>query len=124
MVDGEYKLFDQDYMIAVCWRRLAYQPKLINDMDMTLLDHEYAELTYMRNGISYHEAHLKANETANFKAKVLDFEKSHKLRGKPLNSAKYLDQHPELMKADSKKSEDIHSEPQKAEAERGTPKSR
>lgn len=51
--------FSPDYDMAQSWQRLR-SGENIQEHDLTLLKHELAEEGYMRGGLSYEEAHIKA----------------------------------------------------------------
>uniref|UniRef100_A0AAU2VPU1 Uncharacterized protein n=1 Tax=Streptomyces sp. NBC_00008 TaxID=2903610 RepID=A0AAU2VPU1_9ACTN len=62
--------FDADAEIADAWIRLRSANSIPEDH--VLLEHELAELNYLRNhpGSTYQEAHRVANETYNWQTKV------------------------------------------------------
>jgi len=68
--DIEVKRFDVDPDIAEAWIRLRAGRHLPEDV--VLLEHELAELTYMREhpGCTYNEAHDAANERHDWSAQV------------------------------------------------------
>ncbi len=54
--------FDPDYNQAVSWQRLTDGTD-IQEEDLVLLNHEYAELSFMeQEGLNYIKAHVKASE--------------------------------------------------------------
>ena len=53
------KRFDPDYDMAVSWQRLI-DGKNIQEMDFVLLRHEIVECDLMAQGLSYGQAHDKA----------------------------------------------------------------
>lgn len=62
----EPERFDADYNMAVSWQRLI-EGKGIKPQDLTLLKHEYLELTLMKyKGLTYREAHDFANSKHNY----------------------------------------------------------
>lgn len=76
--DGEIKRFDGSFPIAESWRRLAFEPKLIQKHDITLLHHEIYERKLMAQGLSQKEAHEKASKKYNYPKEVEEFyEKLH-----------------------------------------------
>ena len=76
--DGEIKRFDESFPIAESWRRLAFEPKLIQKHDITLLEHEIYERKLMAKGYSQQEAHIKASEKYNYPKEVAEFYESLK----------------------------------------------
>ncbi|MEG1862970.1 MAG: phage minor capsid protein [Oscillospiraceae bacterium] len=64
-LDGEYKYFDADYMIAQSWQRLI-DGKNIKAHDLTLLKHEILEKELIATGLNQSQAHLKASEIYNY----------------------------------------------------------
>lgn len=63
LIDG-VRRFDPDYEMAQSWQRLI--DGNINEQDMVLLKHEYAELRYMEKGLTQNEAHIKASHRYDF----------------------------------------------------------
>ena len=81
--DGEIKRFDESFAIAESWRRLAFEPNLIQKHDITLLKHEIYERQLMVKGISQKEAHEQASKKYNYPSEVEAFYQSlqhHKIR--------------------------------------------
>lgn len=66
---GGYGRFDPSYHMAVSWQRLI-DGKNIEDMDITLLKHEYLELTLVKNGYSQDQAHIQASKKHNYAAQT------------------------------------------------------
>lgn len=63
---GTMKRFDPDYDQAQVWQRLV-EGNNIKKSDITMLKHEYMELTIMKEtGCTYEEAHNQANEVYNW----------------------------------------------------------
>lgn len=63
---GTLKRFDPDYDQSQAWQRLV-EGKNIKESDITMLRHEYMELTIMKEtGCTYEEAHNQANEVYNW----------------------------------------------------------
>ena len=62
--------FFPDYEIAQSWQRLTDANMEIQKHDLILLQHEYLESEYMKQGLSQAEAHKKAEEKFNY-AKAL-----------------------------------------------------
>lgn len=61
--DGGLKRFDPDFDQAQAWQRLI-EGKNIWDSDIVMLQHEFTELSIMRDtGCTYEEAHRVANES-------------------------------------------------------------
>ena len=56
----ELERFVPDFDMAVSWQRLI-DGRNIREMDITLLNHELHELNLMAQGVSFSEAHLKAD---------------------------------------------------------------
>ena len=63
--NGELEYFFPDYEIAQSWQRLMDDNMKIQPHDLILLEHEYAELSFMKDGMTQHEAHKKAEELYN-----------------------------------------------------------
>ena len=64
-IDGEKVRFTESYKIAEAWRRLQTADFLPEDL--LLLQHEYLELTLMKNlGYTYGQAHVEANKKFNW----------------------------------------------------------
>ena len=62
----EPERFEADYDMAVSWQRLI-EGKNIREMDLVLLNHEFAEYTLMHEkGLLYHEAHRQAEKLYNY----------------------------------------------------------
>lgn len=62
--NGVMERFSPDYMMAESWQRLidgSQEPH-----DITLIRHEILERTFMKNGLSQEEAHIKASEQFNY----------------------------------------------------------
>lgn len=70
------KRFDPSYDMAIAWQRLIGDKSKIRESDKILLEHEYLECQYMKQGLSYEEAHNKTNEKYNWWAKVKEEEKN------------------------------------------------
>lgn len=68
--NGKLEYFFPDYEIAQSWQRLMDANMDIQPHDLILLEHEYAEALYMKQGFSQSEAHKKAEEEFNY-AKAL-----------------------------------------------------
>lgn len=64
--------FDPSYDIAQSWQRLR-EGKSVQKHDITLLKHEAYESDLMRNGMSYEEAHEKAQERYNYAKELKKF---------------------------------------------------
>lgn len=64
--NGELEYFFPDYEIAQSWQRLMDDNMKIQPHDLILLEHEYAELSFMKDGMTQHEAHKKAEELYNY----------------------------------------------------------
>lgn len=64
-LEGGYKNFDPSYEISESIRRLR-DNKDIREQDYILLQHEALESDYMSEGMTYREAHQKANEKYNY----------------------------------------------------------
>ncbi len=58
-LSGGHRRFDPDYDMAQSWQRLR-EGKKVMPHDLILIQHEAAEAAYMKNGMSYAEAHAKA----------------------------------------------------------------
>jgi len=71
--NGEIKRFDESFAIAESWKRLAFEPKLIQKHDLTLLNHEIFERKLMAKGISQKDAHEKASQKFNYPKEVEEF---------------------------------------------------
>ena len=71
--NGKIKRFDESFPIAESWRRLAFEPKMIQKHDITLLYHEIYERKLMAQGISQKEAHKKASNKYNYTKEVVEF---------------------------------------------------
>ena len=64
-IDGEKVRFTESYKISEAWRRLQTADFLPEDL--LLLQHEYLELTLMKNlGYTYGQAHVEANKKFNW----------------------------------------------------------
>ena len=63
-IDGENKRFDPSYEISISIQRLR-DGKDIQEQDLVLIRHEALESEYMKEGLTYQEAHKKANEQFN-----------------------------------------------------------
>ena len=87
--DGEIKRFDESFPIAESWRRLAFEPKLIQKHDITLLHHEIYERKLMAQGLSQKEAHEKASKKYNYPKEVEEF--YEKLNNKKIKPWKNFD---------------------------------
>lgn len=68
--NGKLEFFFPDYEIAQSWQRLSSPNMEIQAHDLILLDHEYTEYLYMKQGMTQREAHEKAEEQFNY-AKAL-----------------------------------------------------
>ena len=64
-LEGGYKNFDPSYEISESIRRLR-DNKDVREQDYILLQHEALESDYMSEGMTYREAHQKANEKYNY----------------------------------------------------------
>ena len=62
--------FYPDYDIAQSWQRLLDVNRELKEQDILLLQHEHAELEYMKKGLSQEEAHLIASKEYNFQEVV------------------------------------------------------
>lgn len=68
-----YTYFDPDYDIAQSWQRLR-EGRNIQPHDLTLIRHEAAEAEFMAQGMSYAEAHLKAEQMGyNYAKELIEF---------------------------------------------------
>jgi len=82
MRDGREIRFDADYDQAQAWQRLS-TGQSVWDSDMIWLEHEYFELTLMReNGYTYDQAHVITNQTYNWHERVEE-EKSRRALKRP-----------------------------------------
>lgn len=70
--DG-YKRFDPDFDMAQSWQRLI-DGKNIKPCDILLLNHEFMELTLMKEGHGQIEAHRITNRTYNYQAALQEDE--------------------------------------------------
>lgn len=68
-LEGGTKRFDPDYEMGQSWQRLIDGRK-IEERDIILLNHEFLESILMDEGLSYDEAHEKAQRLYNY-AKAL-----------------------------------------------------
>ena len=62
-----YQRFDPDYEMAQSWQRLI-DGRNIKERDIVLLNHEYIESIFMKDGLSTAEAHEKAQGIYNYAA--------------------------------------------------------
>lgn len=77
----EYIRFKPDFMIACSWQRLSsHYPESIKEHDLILLEHENLEITYILEGYSQFDAHLKANSLANYQKACCEYYKTLKIR--------------------------------------------
>ena len=63
---GGVRRFDPTFQIAESWRRLAFEKENIQTHDITLINHELLEMSYINQGYSQQEAHNLANEQYNY----------------------------------------------------------
>lgn len=66
LLDGEIKRFDPSFEIAESWQRLAFDPKNIQQHDMTLLYHELMEMELIHQGYQQSEAHEITSKDYNY----------------------------------------------------------
>ena len=64
LISGKHR-FDPSYDMAQSWQRLI-SGKGIQEKDIVLLKHEYAELRYMERGLTQNQAHIKASKRYNY----------------------------------------------------------
>lgn len=67
--NGQPERFYPDYQMAQSWKRLSENSKL-EPQDLVLVEHEYMELSLVKQGLSQIDAHNEANTVYNY-AKVL-----------------------------------------------------
>lgn len=72
--DGKIDRFDPSYKMGQSWQRLM-QGKDIQPHDITLLNHEFLESIYMKDGLSYNEAHIKAEKIYNYNKEAVEYNK-------------------------------------------------
>ena len=65
VLDIGYTTFQPDIEIAESWERLTVG-KGIKEQDRILVLHEYLEAIYMKQGLTYNEAHKLANKKYNY----------------------------------------------------------